>query len=200
MKSAAALLACLLLAGCGTLLPSTNQRSRSAQETSKSVAAQKQSLQKVVEGNKAPEIRVGGWGNKVDFAGRYFEEPQVTGIDIAPERSSPRPYRERVEYSSELDTDHAADSASTWWSRTTIPMGVNLLLLAAGILAVIFAVNRARQSSAAANAAFQVTDAGLASLIRSLRDRSAIATDPSRIAELQTQIAELESQRGRLAR
>lgn len=198
MKAIVAILSCVLLTGCGALLPSTNQRSQSAQESSKAVASQAQTLKKVVEGTKPPEIKIGGWGNKIDFAGRYFEEPKVTGIDVPIQ--STVPYRESVQYQSSLETDNHAASESDFWSKSTIPMGVNLMLLAAGILAIIFAINRARQSSAAANAAFQTADAGLASLIRSLRDRASTSTDPARIADYQTQIAELESQRGRLAR
>lgn len=192
MKAVIAILSCLLLTGCGALLPSTNQRSQSAQESSKAVASQAQTLKKVVEGSKPPEIKIGGWGNTVEFAGRLPDEKPVVGIDV--------PYRESVQYKSSLETDNHAASESDFWSKSTIPMGVNLMLLAAGILAIIFAINRARQSSAAANAAFQATDAGLASLIRSLRDRASTSTDPARIADYQTQIAELESQRGRLAR
>ena len=184
-------LACLVT-GCSALLPSTNQRSQSAQESSKAIASQAQSISKVVRGQKAPEIRVGGWGNKVEFSGRMPEERPVVGIDL--------PYVEETQFQSNLSTDHHADSTATWWSKSTIPMGVNLLLLAGGILAILFAIRRARQASVAADMAFGTMDSGLAMLIRSLRDKAAVSTDPSRIAELQTQIADLESQRGRLSR
>lgn len=192
MRALASVLSCLLLVGCGTLLPSSNQRSQSAQESSKAVASQSQTLKKVVEGNKPPEIKIGGWGNTVEFAGRLPDERPVVGVDV--------PYRESVQYQSSLATDNHATSEADFWSKSTIPMGVNLMLLAAGILAVLFAVRIARNSSAAANVAFQTADAGLASLIRSLRDRASTSTDPARIADYQTQIAELESQRGRLSR
>lgn len=192
MKALVSILACLLLCGCGALLPSTSQRSQSAQESSKAVASQSQALKKVVEGNKPPEIKIGGWGNTVEFSGKAPDDKPVVGVDV--------PYRETTEYKSSLATDNDSSSKADFWSKSTIPMGVNLMLLAAGILAIIFAVNRARQSSAAANAAFQAADSGLASLIRSLRDRAATNTDPARIAEFQTQIAELEAQRGRLSR
>jgi hypothetical protein len=198
MKALSLIGLALVLTGCGALLPSTNQRSQSAQESSRSVASQSQSLSKVVEGQKAPEIRVGGWGNKVefrrdrDYSGTLPEEMPVLSYDL--------PYRERTEFKSEVDTNNDATSAAHWWSKSTIPMGVNLMLLAGGILAIIFAINRARNASASANALFGAADSGLASLIRSLRDRAALTTDPARVAEFQTQIAELEAQRGRLSR
>jgi hypothetical protein len=185
----------ILCAGCSALLPSTNQRSQSAQESSRSVASQSQSLSKVVQGQKAPEIHVGGWGNKVEFSGKMPADQPVIGVDV-PQSG----YQERTDFKSEVDTDNDATSAAHWWSKSTIPMGVNLLLLAAGILAIIFAVRRMMNASAAAHAALSTADAGLASLIRSLRDRAALASDPARIAEFQTQIAELESQRGRINR
>lgn len=192
MKALLSICLLVLATGCSALLPSTNQRSQSAQESSKAVASQSQSLSKVVQGSKSPEIKIGGWGNKVDISGKLPEEQPVVGRDV--------PYQERVEYKSELATDNHAASESDFWSKSTIPMGVNLMLLAGGILAIIFAINRARNASAAANAAFGAADSGLASLIRSLRDRVALTTDPARVAEFQTQIAELEAQRGRLSR
>lgn len=192
MKAPLSICLLALATGCSALLPSSNQRSQSAQESSKAVASQSQSLSKVVQGSKSPEIKIGGWGNKVDISGKLPEEQPVVGRDV--------PYQERIEFKSDLATDNHAQSESDFWSKSTIPMGINLMLLAGGILAVIFAVNRARNASAAANAAFGAADSGLASLIRSLRDRVALTTDPARVAEFQTQIAELEAQRGRLSR
>lgn len=200
MTRAILILLLIVTPGCGMLLPSTRNRGQSAQESSRAVATQEQTLSRVVKGTPKPDITVGGWGNKVEFVGRLPAEPEVRGIDVPYASPQAEPYSEQTEFHSSLATDHDSEASGSFLSKTTIPMGVNLMLLAAGILAVLFAVRMARNSSAAANVAFQTADAGLASMIRSLRDRAAVSTDPGRIADYQTQIAELESQRGRLAR
>jgi hypothetical protein len=96
-------------------------------------------------------------------------------------------------------TDKEKTTESTSKS-VSIPLGVNLILLAIGMLAVIFAINRARNSSLAVNALYQTFDSALAGQIRSVRERAILSTDNQTISMLNAQIADLEAQRGRLAR
>jgi hypothetical protein len=103
----------------------------------------------------------------------------------------------RIESKSEQSADARGQATGT--SIVSIPMGVKIGLLAAGLCALVFAIGMVRRSSAAANAAFQVADQKLANVIGNLRNKATTSTDHATIAEAQSIIAELEKNRGQLA-
>ena len=111
-----------------------------------------------------------------------------------------QPYREEIHYSSNVDASDKEKTTESISKSVSIPLGVNLILMAMGMLAVLFAINRARKSSLAVNAAYQTFDSVLAGQIRSIRERAILSTDNQTISMLNAQIADIEAQRGRLVR
>jgi hypothetical protein len=99
-----------------------------------------------------------------------------------------------------VDAADTEKTATADKKEVSIPIGVSIGLVGVGVLILLFAVNRVRNSSLAVNAAYQTFDGMLAQQIRSVRERAILATDNPTISMLNSQIAELESQRGRLAR
>lgn len=106
--------------------------------------------------------------------------------------------RSEISYSAESGQQASSDQAA-WFERVTqIPMGVKLLLLAAGGLAIFFVVRLVMKHSAAATAVAGASDEAIASTIRWLRQKATSTTDPQVKVDLQGQVAELEAQRGRM--
>jgi hypothetical protein len=209
----------LFIAGCGALVPSTAKRTSSTSEAAASTLKGSEQFSKIVTGQKsdpktATEFHVGGLGNKVSVTipkepEQVSAPPQVTMVtvpvvqkEVTPKAQpqEQQPYREEIHYSSNVDATDKEKTTESTSKSVSIPLGVNLILLAAGILAVIFAINRARNSSLAVNALYQTFDSALAGQIRSVRERAILSTDNQTISMLNAQIADLEAQRGRLAR
>jgi hypothetical protein len=209
----------LFIAGCGALVPSTAKRTSSTSEAAASTLKGSEQFSKIVTGQKtdpktAAEFHVGGLGNKVSVTipkvpDQIPAPPQVTVVAVpavhkeatqAAQTQAQQPYREEVHYSSNVDATDKEKTTESTSKSVSIPLGVNLILLAIGMLAVIFAINRARNSSLAVNALYQTFDSALAGQIRSVRERAILSTDNQTISMLNAQIADLEAQRGRLAR
>lgn len=213
MKSLLVILA-VVLSGC-SLVPSTSKRTSSASEAAASTVKGSEHFSKIVTGHKqepqsAAEFHVGGLGNRVQVTipkapQQIPAAPPVGPVTVPAVRQdvdapANQPYREEIRYSSSVDATDKEHSEESLAKFVSIPMGVKLILLSLGILALIFAINRARKSSLAVNSAYQAFDSVLAGQIRGIRERAILSTDSQTISMLNAQIADLEAQRGRLAR
>jgi len=209
----------LFIAGCGALVPSTAKRTSSTSEAASSTLKGSEQFSKIVTGQKtepktATEFNVGGLGNKVSVT--IPKEPEqiqpatqvaMVAVPVVPKETpkavqiqTQQPYREEIHYSSNVDASDKEKTTESIAKSVSIPLGVNLILMAIGMLAVLFAINRARKSSLAVNAAYQTFDSVLAGQIRSIRERAILSTDNQTISMLNAQIADIEAQRGRLVR
>lgn len=206
-----------LVGGCG-LVPSTSKRSSATAGAASSSVKSSETFSKIVNGTKQEsppsELRVGGIGNKVDVT--VQPQPVHQGLPPSPQISPalptpipavaanplqrPQPYREEIRYTSDVDAGDKEQNTAQAKKDVSIPLGVNLGLLGIGILILLFALKRVRDSSLSVSAAYTAFDGILASQIRSLRERAMTSTDQSTITMLQAQLVELEAQRGRLAR
>jgi len=181
---------CLLLAlacGCSMFSGSTSKK-QSLEATERISAARDATLRKVTEGEKAMpySFDVGGKNNKLE-------------IHFPPQTPRRTPFREELSYDEE-----SAESAGSWTSlmskyKHSIPLGLSLMLVAIGILMLIFAVKRLRQSSVAANAAFGVADSVLERQLSSIGQKMAASISSQDNAALAAEMAGLEKQRGKLA-
>lgn len=209
----------LFIAGCGALVPSTAKRTSSTSEAAASTLKGSEQFSKIVTGQRpdpktATEFHVGGLGNKVSVTipkepEQIPQVPQVAmvAVPVVPKETqktvqaqTQQPYREEIHYSSNVDASDKEKTTESISKSVSIPLGVNLILMAMGMLAVLFAINRARKSSLAVNAAYQTFDSVLAGQIRSIRERAIPSTDNQTISMLNAQIADIEAQRGRLVR
>lgn len=209
----------LFIAGCGALVPSTAKRTSSTSEAAASTLKGSEQFSKIVTGQRsdpktATEFHVGGLGNKVSVTipkepEQIPQVPQVAmvAVPVVPKETqktvqaqTQQPYREEIHYSSNVDASDKEKTTESISKSVSIPLGVNLILMAMGMLAVLFAINRARKSSLAVNAAYQTFDSVLAGQIRSIRERAILSTDNQTISMLNAQIADIEAQRGRLVR
>jgi hypothetical protein len=194
IRAAIAIGLALLLSGCGALIPRTTKRTSAATESAAAKVGTSEAFERIVTGpaqqpQQAAPVRIGGMGNKVEVT---MPAPPPSAVPL-PTRS------ESFRYESQADAEDASDSTLDTLTNISIPAGVKLGLLAAGILAMLFALNRVRNASAAASAAFSAADGAMAQQIRRMRERAVVATDAATINALQAQIAELEAERGRLA-
>lgn len=216
------LLTLFILSGCGALVPTTSKKTSSTTEAATASVKNSEQFSKIVNGYKpqpaqpVADFKIGGLGNKVEVTIPKAPEPAPPVATVAPvvvpqvvavaphqpakpAQQEPQ-YHEEITYSSNVDAAEKESTKSASTKDVTIPLGVNLALLGIGILILIFAIRKARQSSLAVDAAYQTFDTVLATQIRSVRDKAILATDNTTISALQAQIAELEAQRGRLAR
>lgn len=180
-----ALLLVLLLAGCSTFVPSTRENT----------AAHK------VADNASTKANA-------EFVGtvQYDPEPTVEVIDAGKKgttvRITPQPRVVETKAVSVAAGKAAIHEDATTVNSVNIPLGVKLILLAIGIVGVIFALKWAYNAirATAIGQAIGKGDAFLANRIRSYRARasdSSATTDDK--AFYASEIAELESERARLA-
>jgi hypothetical protein len=165
-------------------------------------------LSRVMEGEKTPVRPV-----------TVAPQPNVTlrgdgNVYFAPEPPRPSPdevyreflerqrereaYRETIAYEANSGAGASSDKASSWYEKKSIPLGWNLLLLALGVCAVLFAFNRIRQTSASFNALYEASDSTLAGWIREAREKAATSKAAEDMARHNSEAAELEAARGRL--
>lgn len=188
-----------LLAGCGSLLPQERKESTSVKGTENLGSQQTERFTRATQGERtpvpvvtpAPNLTVSGTNNHVD-------------VSYSPPAPAQRPtvssgFTETVEYDQKGKQSAASTEDMSSFLGVTIPLGVKLALLAAGIFALIYAFRAVKNSSAAAKAAFETGDGVLAQHINRLRDRAIKTTDPKEAAAYMTDIASLESERGRLS-
>ena len=131
-----------------------------------------------LEGKHAPvpSLTISGDENKID-------------LQVAQE-----PYNQRSKFMGGLATNARSTEHWTYDLTTSIPLGISLLLVAAGLAAIILAIRSARRSSAAIDTGFQAADNALAAMIRQFRSKAASKPTP----EIHAAIADLEAERGRL--
>lgn len=198
MKIFLSLIAAVLLTSC-SLLPSHKTESQSLKTSESLKASQSETLRRITTGTPAPsrDVKVGGLLNRVELKSDPIP-PGVAYTSAAPVVAVQLP-RDEINYRSSLNTDADSDSAAKGKFSMSIPVGVSLLLAAAGILAVLFAIKRVRQSSAAVDVAMSAADQALKGRIQAFRDRAMLSTDPHEIAAANAHIASLEADRGKLA-
>ena len=204
----------LFITSCGVLVPQTSRRSSTTAEAATASLKSSEQFSKVVNGQpKGPiaELHVGGLGNKVELKIPQVDQSsapvvQVRVVEVPRVQREPtldavnQTYREETHYASNVDAADTEKTATADKKEVSIPIGVSIGLVGIGVLILLFAFNRVRNSSLAVNAAYQTFDGLLAQQIRSVRERAMLSTDNLTISMLNAQIADLESQRGRLAR
>lgn len=170
-----------LAAGCGSLVPVERSRSQSVQATESLAVEQERTIRRMLE---------------------------VTPAAAAPPAaSSPKgpapvaqPLREELSYTTSTRTGAGSAQLASGQDRSSIPLGVKLVLLAAGVASLVGALLLAWRyaKATAAGQALALADDVLAQRVRALRAESATSTDQQAIARVQAQVAELEAERGRL--
>lgn len=114
-------------------------------------------------------------------------------IDVKVE---PEPYRQETTFGGGIIARARSTDMFSHDLKTYLPWGISLILLAAGIMAILYALKAARRSSAAVDASFGAADTALANTIKQLRSRVAAGPDPA----IQSTIADLEADRGKLGK
>jgi hypothetical protein len=178
------------LSGCA-LFPMEKSKESSLKTTENLGVQNSMALSRAIEGEKTPSmpnLSVSGASNKVEITvnpGTGYKE--TTGIDS--------------------DSKQKASSDSSLFSSMSVslPWGIALLAIAAGIAALTFAVRyaikSARASSVAVDQAFRTGDEFAAEMIRQARTKMNDAMAAGKLADATahaTSLAELESYRGKL--
>jgi hypothetical protein len=195
--------------GCA-LAPRETTRQTNAKAVEEVHAQAAEKLTRVVEGQKAPvrpvtiapqpNYNIRGDGNLLMLP--EPKESEKTPDDIFAEfldRQRQRDfYRESTIYEGRAGAGATSDKEQSWYSKASIPLGWNLLLLALGICAVLFAFRRVKQASAAFNALYEASDATLAGWIREAREKAATSTAAAEMARYNADSSDMEAARGRL--
>lgn len=183
----ALLFVCLIVGNGCQVVPVTRSQTAATRVADSITNSAALNVSRVVEGTApapAPNVTVSGSSNTVTItppappAGTYKTATTVSQSASAAAVSQ--------------------DAANSEW-KTAIPWGVSLILAGVGILVIVFAIRKVRQSSTAVNAAFATADGMIAARIRAWRERATVSTDNAEIAQLNGQIAAAEADRGRLA-
>lgn len=102
--------------------------------------------------------------------------------------------------STETSNDAAASSdTSNTRTASSIPLGVKLLLIAAGVAALAGVVWLIKRNSATAAAAFNLADAEMAKIIAGLEAKLHAAADTGSKADILAQLNEINKRRGIIA-
>lgn len=195
--AATVLLACcgaialLLLAGCSTLLPSKRTENASITTAEKISASHDLAITRAIEGEKrqplppAPNVTVSGTNNAVKV--ELYRPPDYF-----------TPYSEKVQINSAAEQGANSNESASSRFRVSLPLGVSLILIAVGLLLLVFAWNKVRQSSAAVNAGFLAADGMMANRIKAATERAMRTTEPVKLAELNAEVASLHADRASL--
>jgi len=166
----------LVFASC-QLVPS-NRTDTTSLTASESIAnQQQQTIKSIMETQKPPPVRIDFGTNSVEVAQAYRHEIELTGSG---------------------STSAGASSASSFLKKNSLPIGISMLLAAAGAVAIFAAIKYARKQSAAFNAGFTAVDQTFANKIRNIRERAMVSTDHTEISRFNAEIATLESERARV--
>jgi hypothetical protein len=169
MKQLLALILISLAAGC-SILPSTKHDSAATKAADNIASQQAITVEKIVD--ISPAI------------------PATNGLPMA--------YHAAVKVQANSGQNAASALAATGASSITIPLGVKLGLLAAGVLACIIVFGILRRKFVALDQGIRFADESIASRIRAARERASATRDESDMARANAEVAELESLRGRL--
>jgi len=211
LSTLAILAGALLFTGCAALIPAkrtTDTAVKTAESVNNSSA---QSFEKTVEDTK-PEprasihIEASGTNNTVTVTPeRLPEAPEVSTpsepvVTVKRAPAGPLPaHRETVRITSGSTGVASTTEAASGFQKVSIPLGVSIALVAIGILLLVYAFRKVRQSSAAVNAAYTAADEALASQINRYRTAASTSADPLQMAQHNAAVAELEKARGKLA-
>lgn len=187
--------AVVFFTGCGSILPS-KKTDQAAMKAAENLGSERtETLRHVVEGTRQPQtpqpvpLKVGGLWNKVDLK---YDAPAPEKYRAVP------PFHEETTWSSDSAQQAGSSERSFAKNTVTIPLGVSIALLGVGLIILLVAVTLWRRSSAAANAAYEAGDQGIAQVIRAVRARAVASTDPATIAHMNAIIAEAEAERGKM--
>lgn len=202
----AAAFACLF-AGC-SILPQKRTDSAAVATVEKAAQSNAEKFSRVVEGQPAPapvvtppaHVTVSGSSNAVTFAAPA-SGPYTSGMTLGPGAfpSAAVGYREEVTFEANTSASAGTSETASAFSKVSLPLGVSLILFAAGIVAVFLAIRFARRSSAAVNVAWEAGDQFAAGIVRKLKNLSATETDERELAWLNQFRAEIEEERGRMS-
>ena len=127
----------------------------------------------------------------------------VSGTNNTVSEDVPAAVRPATELEIE-DSGGVEGSRTTWasyFSKTAIPWGISLMLVACGILLLLFALKKAKQaaqSTAAGAALWQTADAALANMAERVGTKMAASQTAERNAELAADMSVIEKQRRKL--
>jgi hypothetical protein len=166
-------------AGCGSMIPKERKQQVAVNAAGQLAATSQTELTKQVTDSPPPlTVTTSGESNAVN-------------VVIAPTSTATHARQE---------TGQSATASDVALSRleSSIPAGVKLLLLAAGVAALFAVLWYARRSSVAAKSATDLADAAMARAIDRMQARAMQSTDPASIARSTTEVAALEKERGKL--
>lgn len=182
---------CPLLYGC-SIMPSSKTSTQDSKAAGSASSQHESTLRRVTEGVQRPspniDIKICNSSNIVIFA------PPARAVPMTPEA----PFHEELTISD--DAGMTSESSMTWskLSKIVIPLGVKLLLLAGGILALILVFKYARRTSPAVDAIIGTVDNVIANKITRHQETAMGSTDPAVIALAQAKIAALQEERVKL--
>lgn len=172
----------LLVAGCGTLIPSEHKEQVAVRTAGELAATHSANVTKQSE-NVAPpmNLSISGKDNKLDL--KVESARTSTKVEAA-------------------DTQDSSGHDSAFGSSMhTIPLFVKLIGAAIGLGLLFFVikwiVSYLRKSSPAIDAAFQAGDELAAKWINEARHEAMATTDPNALAKLNARIAQMEADRGK---
>ena len=170
-----------LLAGCGSLVPSERMKSQSVQAAENLGSQQERTIRRVLEVTPQSALVTARTGTVA-----VVSQPSV---------------KETISIESKSSSDAGSTDRSTGTTATTMPYGVKVGLLGAGVLLLVVALRFAWASlrTTAVGEGIAAGDAALAAYIRSKRAEATTSTDPATIARTMGEVASLEAERGRLA-
>lgn len=173
-----ALISSLLLTGCGALIPQ-NHTEQAAVKTAGSLNETHDD--QMTKRSSIPQMKVGGWGNKVE-------------IQPGPQSA---PFETVVKSSGSTDSSGSDSAEGKQWTK--IPLWVALIGTAVGIAALIAVFKWAKRSSPAVAAAFNAADTEVAALIGKLESQLQTATTDSQKVGILAALADANKARGKIA-
>lgn len=201
MKRITPLLALMLAAGCGTLVPSERKASEAVKSSEAIATAQNQTITRTIE--VVPEMakQIASKPQVVYVHPKNVSNTNVADTPVYLQTDAPPTIRERLEIKTEATTDAGSKDQARGSTENSIPLGVKIGLLGAGILILTFALVWAWRyvKTTGFGAAISLADDAIASQIRALRTKAVSTTDAKEQAAMLAHIAELEATRGRLA-
>lgn len=185
--AAVALAVAACLSGCSGL-PHSKSSTTDAKAAGNATAEHQTTLRRATAGTPPPNITI-----TIGKGGTVTMPPPAAAVPMTPAR-------EELEFSDAAGLSSDSSSSLDTLNKTVIPWGIRLLLVAAGVFALLLVVRYARRSSPAVDAILATADAALAARIREHRESAMAATDPAVIASHTQRIASLEAERGKLAK
>lgn len=170
------LISLMLLAGCGTLIPTDHKEQVTTQSTGKLASQQSADISKQSE---APPVTVSitGKDNKLDLKMEGMKTQTTVKADVANDSSG---------------TDHASGRSST-----VIPIVIKIAIGLFCLIVLLGIIWYCRKQFVAVDAAFKAGDDVIANLINKKRLEAMKSTNAQSLVEINADIAHMEQERGK---